>query len=124
MKTINKPEEVFEATKKYGKKRQEHFVVITLDGAHKIIKVHTVTIGLLNRTVVHPREVFFRAIKDFSHAVIIVHNHPSGRVEPSAEDREITQRLKAAGEIIGIEVLDHLIISKDSYFSFVENGVM
>jgi DNA repair protein RadC len=122
MKMIRTPIDVYETTRKYRTKRQEHFVVITLDGAHQIIKVHTVTIGLINRTIIHPREVFYVAIKDSSAAIMLVHNHPSGNVEPSPEDIEITKRLKEAGELMGIEVLDHVIIGKNSFYSFLETG--
>lgn len=92
-------------------KEQEHFFVITLDGAHQIINIHITSMGLVNRTLVHPREIFRKAIADNSSAVIIGHNHPSGNLEPSIEDQNITQRLKKAGDIIGIKVIDHIIIS-------------
>ncbi|MEA5107108.1 MAG: JAB domain-containing protein [Sphaerochaeta associata] len=92
-------------------KEQEHFFVITLDGAHQIINIHITSMGLVNRTLVHPREIFRKAIADNSSAVIIGHNHPSGSLEPSIQDQDITQRLKKAGDIIGIKVIDHIIIS-------------
>lgn len=121
---INSPKNVYEATSKYRAKRQEHFIVITLDGANQIIKIHTVTVGLVNRTIVHPREIFYRAIKDLSTSIMLVHNHPSGFTNPSQEDIDITQRLKKAGEIIGIPVVDHIIISKRGYTSFVEMSLL
>lgn len=103
-------------------KTQEHFVVITVNGAHQIIKSHVITMGLVNRTIVHPREVFYPAVKDKAVAIIIGHNHPSGRTEPSMEDVEVTKRIKDAGEIMGIKLLDHIIVSKTGYYSFLENG--
>lgn len=103
-------------------KDQEHFVVLTLNGAHKVINSHTVSIGTLNRTLIHPREVFKPAIKDNSASIIIAHNHPSGSLEPSKEDLSVTKRLVNAGELMGIKVLDHLIVSELGYYSFIENN--
>ncbi|PKL25038.1 MAG: DNA repair protein RadC [Spirochaetae bacterium HGW-Spirochaetae-3] len=120
--TVKQPEDVYESVKRYKAKKQEHFLVMTLDGAHQPIKTHVVSIGLVNRTIVHPREVFYRAIKDMAAAVLLVHNHPSGQVQPSQEDRDITHRLIEAGELLGIPVLDHLIISAKSFYSFTEHG--
>jgi len=120
---IKCPEDVYELTKTYRTKKQEHFIVITLNGAHDVIKRHVITIGMVNRTIVHPREVFIKAIKDYAVSIMLVHNHPSGNAVPSPEDVDITRRLKEAGKIIGIDVLDHIIITKKCYYSFVENGV-
>ena len=119
---IGQPNDIFPFLKRYASKKQEHFVVVTLDAANRVIKVHLVSIGLLNRTLIHPREVFVRAIKDCAATVILAHNHPSGSLEPSREDREATQRLGKAGEIVGIHVLDHIIIGKSGFFSFREAG--
>lgn len=105
---------------KWARKPVEYFLVATLDGAHQLIKIHEITKGLLNRTLIHPREVFREAILDRASAIIVCHNHPSGRLEKSEEDAEITRRLKSAGEVLGIPVLDHLIISKKGFFSFAE----
>ena len=121
---VSCPADSYAALKRFTRKRQEHFIVLTLDGSHSIIGIRIVSIGLVNRTVVHSREVFTWAIKDNSVAIILAHNHPSGKVDPSPEDREITQRLVQAGQIVGIEVLDHLIISKLGYFSFLEHGLL
>ena len=79
--------------------------------------------GILNRTIVHPREVFAEPITKRAAAIIVAHNHPSGNVDPSPEDREITNRLKAAGETLGIPLLDHIIFGVKGYFSFVEQGI-
>ena len=103
----------------------ECFVCVTLNGSHKVIGSYVVSQGLVNRTLVHPREVFRPAILDNSTAVIIAHNHPSGNLEPSLEDKDVTRRMKQAGDIIGIKVLDHLIVSPSlhGYFSFLEGNI-
>lgn len=122
--TIHSPSDSYSALKKFHNKRQEHFLVMTLNGAHGIIAIRIVSIGLVNRAIVHPRELFRPAIVDNAVAVILAHNHPSGRTDPSAEDRDITNRLIQAGELLGIEVLDHVIISKNGYYSFTEHGLI
>lgn len=121
---VSCPADLFPALKRFATKKAEHFLVVTLDGAQTIIRVHIVTIGLLNRTLIHPREIFVRAIRDHAASLILVHNHPSGSLEPSREDREATQRLVNAGSLLGIEVLDHLIIGRTGFHSFRESGEM
>jgi len=121
---IRYPQDVLPHVQRFRKKEQECFVVLILDGGHNVIKVHEVSKGLVNRTVVHPREVFREAIKKNATAVILVHNHPSGNVSPSSEDVDVKNRMKDAGEIIGIAVLDNMVISEDSYYSFLEKGVL
>jgi DNA repair protein RadC len=121
---ISSPSDSYQALSKFHKKRQEHFMVITLNGAHYISGIRIVSIGLVNRTVVHPREIYNWAIRDNACAIIMAHNHPSGQVDPSPEDREITTKLVKAGQIMGIAVLDHLVISKLGYFSFLEHGLI
>lgn len=118
---IKYPTDLLPVLKRYRTKRKEHFISVTLDASHKPIKVHLVSIGILNKTLVHPREIFRTAIVDGAAAVIIVHNHPSGLVEPSAEDRDVTRRLADSGKLLGIPVIDHLIISKDAHYSFAES---
>ena len=121
-KAIRKPEDILEVVKKWKNQRQENFLAITLNGAHDVIKVHHVSKGLVNKTIVHPRECFWPAVKDLATAVVFVHNHPSGNREPSKEDREITQRLGVAGVVMGINVLDHVIITpNDSFYSLRQN---
>lgn len=105
-------------------KQQEHFCVLTLNGASNIIKFHTITIGLLNHSLVHPREVFRIAIKDNAHSIICLHNHPSGNLNPSDADIQVTSQLKQAGDIIGITVLDHIIIAKTGLTSMRECGYL
>jgi DNA repair protein RadC len=121
---VRAPADVIPLLKRYVNKRQEHFLVLTLNGGQQVIRVHIVTIGTLNRTLIHPREVFVRAIKDHAASLILAHNHPSGNVEPSREDQEATGRLVRAGSLLGIEVLDHLIFGGSSYFSFREAGTI
>ncbi len=104
--------------------RKELFLVLLLDGKNRITRKVQVSEGSLNQSIVHPREVFAPAVRESAAAVIFVHNHPSGDPAPSREDREITRRLKEAGEILGIKVLDHIIIGDGAYFSFVESGIL
>lgn len=105
-------------------KKQEHFLCLTLNGAGELIEKRTVTVGLLNHSPVHPREVYADAITDRAASVIFVHNHPSGNPEPSAQDLEITRQLAEAGTILGIRVLDHLIVGKKGHVSLKERGVL
>jgi DNA repair protein RadC len=122
MKTrIIHPESAFPLIQHYGDRLQEHFIRISLNGAHEVISIGVVSIGLVNRTIVHPREVFADPIRERSTAVIVAHNHPSGNLQPSREDREITVRLKEAGAILGISLLDHLIFSSGGFYSFLEH---
>jgi len=108
----------------YSARQQEHFITITLDGANNVINIRVIFIGTLNKSIVHPREVFAPAFTDRAAAVIVAHNHPSGSVEPSLEDINITRKLVEAGKILGIEVLDHVILAKKSHYSFQGNGKM
>ena len=121
---IIKPDEAYELVKRYQNAKQEQFIVITLNGYHKPISVSLVSIGLVNRTIVHPREVFIRAIKDNASAIILCHNHPSGNLKPSPEDNEITDRIFDTGELIGIRVIDHIIFSKNGYASLRKDGYL
>ncbi|HSW60988.1 MAG TPA: JAB domain-containing protein, partial [bacterium] len=105
-------------------KQQEHFIMVTLDGANNVINVRVVFIGTLNKSMVHPREVFAPALADRAASIVIAHNHPSGDPEPSIEDILMTRKLKEAGEIIGIEIIDHVIITKKNHYSFQGNGKM
>ncbi len=103
-------------------RKQEHFMVLTLSGAHEVIEARVVTVGLLTSSPVHPREVFADAIADRAAAVILGHNHPSGNPEPSPDDLALTRQLVEAGRILGIEVLDHLIVTKTGHTSLRERG--
>lgn len=121
-KLVHHPSEVYEVFKAFGFYKVEHFFIATLDTAHRVIKTHVITKGIANKTIVHPREVFVKAVEDRASAIILGHNHPSGTLEASYEDLCITKRLHDAGEILGISVLDHLIVTRDGYFSFTESG--
>jgi len=116
------PFDAYNAFRKYALESQEHFLVATLNGAHEIVDTFVVTIGLANRTLVHPREVYRKAVQDSACAIIVGHNHPSGNLEPSIEDLEITKRLQEAGKVLGIPMLDHLIIGSQGYHSMIESG--
>jgi len=105
-------------------KSQEHFVCLSLNGANEVIASRVVTVGLLDSSQVHPREVFADPITDRAAAVLLAHNHPSGTLAASAEDLALTRRLVQAGELLGIRVLDHLIVSQDGLLSMKQTGVM
>ena len=105
-------------------KKQEHFVCISLNGAHEVIKKRIVTIGLVDRSPVHPREVYADVISDRAVAVIFAHNHPSGNLKPSNSDLKTHEQLTEAGKILGLRVLDHIIVSKTGYYSFQEAGLI
>ena len=119
---ISKPEDVLPIISHYAHRQKEHFLSISLNGAHEVIAVRVVSIGLLNRTVVHPREVFAEAITDRAAAIICAHNHPSGNNTPSREDREVTAMLHQSSKILGIPLLDHIIFTENGYYSFQEQG--
>jgi DNA repair protein RadC len=103
---------------------REFFFMITLDSKNRTIGYHTISMGSLSSSVVHPREVFKPAILENSAAVIFLHNHPSGDPAPSREDRECTNRLTAAAKILGIRVLDHVVFGETDYFSFADAGIL
>ncbi len=123
-KRITSAQEVYEELKEFSTKNQEHFLSITLDGASHIINTRTVFIGTLNQSMVHPREVFADAIADRAAGIIIAHNHPSGTLEASRADIQITQRLKEVSKLVGIELLDHVILAKDGFYSFSDEGLL
>lgn len=108
---------------KYGIEKKEHFLMLNLD-THNNLIVNEISVGILNASLVHPREVFYKAILNNSAQVIIAHNHPSGICKPSNEDINTTKRLVEAGKIIGIEVVDHIIVSEYKNFSFRENKLI
>ncbi len=121
-KQINFPGDIYPIVRHYADRQQEHFIRISLNGAHEVISVEVVSIGLVNRTIVHPREVFSTPLKERATSIIVAHNHPSRNLVPSKEDREVTTRLKESGKLLGIELLDHLIFSDEAYHSFLEAG--
>ena len=101
---------------------QEGFYAIYLDANKKVIEEKLIFIGTVNYSLVHPRDIFKEALILNASSIICVHNHPSGEVNPSKEDISITKQIKDAGDIIGIKLIDHVIVSKDKYYSFLENG--
>lgn len=121
---ISTPRDIYLEIKHYASREQEQFIVIVLNGAHEIINIFTATIGLVNRALIHPREVFSDPIERRATAIVLAHNHPSGILEPSREDITTTSRLAESGEILGIRVVDHIIFSTKSYYSFREHGLM
>ena len=124
IKRITSAQDVYSLLQDYSIKDREHFITITLDGRSKIIEKRVIHIGTLNQSLVHPREVFRPAILDNAAGVIISHNHPSGTLEASRADIQITQRLKEVAKLVGIELLDHVIISKEGYYSFSDEGLL
>jgi len=122
---IQNPQDIVKAIQSSIKdKAKEHFKLILLNTRSKIIGVSTVSIGTLNSNLVHPREVFKEAISHSAASVVLAHNHPSGDHEPSEDDLAITKRLVESGKILGIEVIDHIVISKNGFFSFKEKGLL
>ena len=122
---ISGPQTAFEFLKpKAINLDREHFWRIDLDSRNRIIGYEVVSIGTLNASLVHPREVFVGALLSKSAGVIVAHNHPSGEITPSPEDKETTKRLVKSGEILGIPVLDHLIVGDGKFFSFKESGLL
>ena len=105
-------------------KRQEHFMSIHLNGANRVVSSRVVSIGLIDQTLVHPREVFSEAVRVKAAKIIVAHNHPAGALYPSDEDVEITKKLCRASAILGIALLDHIIVTEDGYFSFREEGLL
>jgi len=114
---IDSPERAEEQLEFIRNKKQEHFVMLTLDGARRLINCRTITIGTLMASLVHPREVFAPAIEDRAASIIIGHNHPSGMLDISENDREVTTRIKLAGELLGIKLDDHLIVAENGCVS-------
>lgn len=119
---IETPADLLPHVRHYADRKQEHFLCATINGANEILNIRVVSIGLIDRSPVHPREVFADALSDRASAVIVAHNHPSGGLEPSPSDINITAQLKAAGVIVGIDLLDHIIFNRTGYFSFLEDG--
>jgi DNA repair protein RadC len=120
---ISSPSDCVPLLEPLSKEPVEKFVVLTLNGGHEVIRVVEVSMGLVNKTIVHPREVFRPAIIDNAVSIIIAHNHPSGNLDPSSQDRNITKKLKDAGEVLNIDVLDHIIVSERGFYSMLEEGI-
>ncbi len=116
------PADLLPHVRHYADRKQEHFLCASINGANEILNIRVVSIGLVDRSPVHPREAFADALSDRASAIIVAHNHPSGGVEPSLSDVDVTKQLKAAGDIVGIALLDHIIFNRTDYFSFLEAG--
>ena len=116
---IDSPEKALTQLADIRDKKQEYFVCLTLDGANRLIAKRIITIGTLTASLVHPREVFAEAISDRAASIIVAHNHPSGSLESSRADRDVTERLQSAGELLGIELIDHVVITSKDYKSIV-----
>jgi DNA repair protein RadC len=116
------PTDVYPLIRHIADRQQEYFLCISLNGANEVIAVRTVSVGLVNRTLVHPREVFADPITDRASAVIVAHNHPSGNLVPSEDDLAVTRQLKDAGTTLGIRLLDHIIFNEENYFSLLDKG--
>jgi len=119
---IKFPTDVLPLIQHYGDRKQEHFLCISINGANEVMNIRIITIGLINKSQVHPREVFADAIAERASALIIAHNHPNGELKPSGEDIAVTRRIKEAASILGISLLDHIIFNNKGYYSFVENN--
>ena len=121
---IAKAEDALPLLQDIAAKQQEHFVCISLNGANEVIQKRIVTVGLLDRSQVHPREVFADVIADRAASVIFAHNHPSGNLRPSDADLQMQRQLTEAAKILGFRVLDHIIVSKKGYYSFQQAGLI
>ncbi|MDD1686235.1 DNA repair protein RadC [Methanoregula sp.] len=121
---VTRPDDILPLVAHLRDKRQEHFCCITLNGAGEVLGNRVITVGLLNHSLVHPREVFADAITDRAASIICVHNHPSGSLEPSSQDIAITAQLKEAGSLVGIQLIDHLIVTKAGHLSMRERGLV
>ncbi|MCE3203436.1 DNA repair protein RadC [Paenibacillus sonchi] len=123
-KVMSGPEAVFESVGDLITLHQEHFDVLFLDTKNRVIERKTIFIGSLNSAIVHPREVFRAAIECSAASIVCVHNHPSGDPTPSPEDISLTRRLIKAGELIGIDVLDHIVVGKEGFVSLKQRGLV
>lgn len=118
---IRAPADVLPLIRHYGDRKQEHFITVSLNGAHEVMDVRVVTVGLVNKSQIHPREVFAHPITQRAAAIIIAHNHPSGDLTPSKEDLKVTTQLKKAGDLLGIPLLDHIIFHGETCHSLVDH---
>jgi len=123
LKQMLYPEDVFNSLKDIRESRKEHFVVFYLDSRNQEIKREIVSIGTINSSIVHPREVFEGAVKHLASNVLVAHNHPSGELKASEKDIAVTERLRDSGILLGIALLDHIIVTKDGYLSLREENI-
>ncbi len=122
--SLKTPADIIPYIQNYAMQKQEHFLCVSLNGAREIISIRVICSGAGNMAVISPAEVFSEAIKEHASAIVLSHNHPSGNPAPSDEDIHTTMRLFQAAEILGIALLDHIIIAKTNYFSFLEHDIM
>ena len=120
---ISTPGDLYPHIRHYSDRKQECLLSVSLNGAHEILNIRLVSMGLVNATQVHPREVFADPLMDRATSVIVAHNHPSGHLSPSAQDLAVTRQLIQAGDLLGISLLDHVIFNEDSHRSLKEMGV-
>ena len=122
--SLRTPKDVYDVIKHYANDEQELFIVVGVNGANEVVFSKTVTIGILDRALIHPRETFADAIKNRCSAIFVAHNHPSSNLTPSDADIMSTLRLVKAGDLLGIKVLDHIIFSDKDFYSMREHGDM
>jgi DNA repair protein RadC len=121
---VRGPEQVYELTRDIRSANREHFVGFYLNSRHQVLRRDIISIGSLNASIVHPREVYIPAIAVSAASLVLAHNHPSGDPTPSEEDLAITKRLQEAGRLLGIELVDHVIVARDAYASFRERRLL
>ena len=119
---MRRPEDIYQYTRHYAYSEQEQLIVLGFNSNAELLCCDIATKGLADRTVVHPREVFKNVIRNSGTSVVMVHNHPSGNTNPSSADISMTNRIKEAGNLLGIKLIDHLVISTEGYYSFREQG--
>ena len=122
--TFNNSKEVYDYLSKYSKADREMFIILFLDAKNNIIKEEINSMGTIDTSVVYPREVFRAAILNNASSIIIAHNHPSGDPKPSEPDKKITKEILFASEVMQIKTLDHIVIGRDKYFSFADEGLL
>ncbi len=121
---IKTPADLLPHVRHYADRKQEHFLCASINGANEILNIRVVSIGLIDRTPVHPREVFADVLSDRASAIIVAHNHPSGDLQPGEADLRMHEQLTEAAKILGLRVLDHVIVTRKGYFSFQEAGLI
>ncbi len=121
---VNRASDILPFVKHFSLKKTEHFIVITVNGSREIINIRTVCVGSANRAIFYIRDIFTNAVQENASAIICCHNHPCDNCTPSEADIECTKKIREAANILGISFLDHLIITKDNYFSFLESGLL
>lgn len=122
--SINAPKDVIPFLQHYTLMPTEHFITVTVNGAKEILSTRVVSVGTINKALIHPREVFANAVSEYASGIICCHNHPCGQCYPSNADIDSTKILQKAAKILGIVFMDHIIITKEDYFSFLEHGML